>query len=75
MTMVVSAERIIRTRHYPIQLGTILEFEGKHHTGNGIHYNRTRMILENGKSVSVNKVTIIKYSGGWITARKGEWES
>ncbi|WP_154473989.1 hypothetical protein [Clostridium porci] len=32
----------------------------------------SRVILENQKSVSIKKVTIIKYSGGWITAGKGE---
>lgn len=69
-----AGKRVIRTRHYEIQPGTILRFEGKRHTAKGIHCNGTRVILENGKSVSVSKVIIIKYSGGWITARKGEQE-
>ncbi len=70
-----AGKRVIRTRHYEIQPGTILSFEGKRHIAKGIHCNGTRVILENGKSVSVSKVIIIKYGGGWITARKGEQES
>ena len=69
-----SGKRVIRIRHYRIQPGTVLSFEGKRHTAKGIHCNGTRVILENGKSVSVSKVTIIKYSGGWIAAEKGKQE-
>lgn len=69
-----AGKRVIRTRHYEIQPGTILSFKGKHYSAKGIHCNGTRVILENGRSVSVSKVIIIKYNGGWITARKGEQE-
>ena len=69
-----AGKRVIRTRHYEIQLGTILSFKGKHYSAKGIHCNGTRVILENGRSVSVSKVIIIKYNGAWITARKGEQE-
>lgn len=63
-------KRVIRKQSYLIQPGTIVKFKGKKYIAKGVHCNGTRVILDNGKSVSVKKIRIIKYSGGWIASRK-----
>lgn len=68
-------KRTIRKNHYLIQPGTILNFEGRRYVAKGVHCNGARVILDNGKSVAVKNVTIIKYSSGWIAAEKGRQEN
>lgn len=57
-------KRTIRRTHYKYQPQDIVLFEGERHKIKGTHCKGTRVILDTGKSVSVNKVTIIKYSNG-----------
>ena len=58
--------RVIRTRHYMIQPGTILRINGQPETAKGIHCNGTRVILVSGKSVALKGVSVKQYPGGWV---------
>lgn len=60
-------KRSIRRRRYDIQPGTLLIVDGRVSTAKGVHCNGTRVILDNGKSVSVNKVSVKRYPDGWIS--------
>lgn len=60
-----AGHRNIRRTRYPIQPGDMLLFEGQKHPAKGCHCLGSRVILDNGKSVAVSKVTILQHTGGW----------
>lgn len=56
----------VRKKRYAIRPGTIVRYDGKRVSVKGVHCNGTRTVLENGKSVSLKKVTVIRHPGGWM---------
>lgn len=57
--------RSIRKQHYHIQPGDTVIFQGTKYKANGCHCIGTRLILDNNKSVSLKKVTLKTYAGGY----------
>lgn len=57
-------KRSIRRQHYFYQPKDIILFKGIKHVIKGSHCNGSRLILDTGKSVSVKKARIHKFSGG-----------
>lgn len=56
----------VRKKRYAIRPGTVVRYDGKKVSVKGVHCNGTRTVLENGKSVSLKKVTVIRHPGGWM---------
>lgn len=56
----------VRKKRYAIRPGTIVRYGGKKVSVRGVHCNGTRAVLENGKSVSLKKVSVIRHPGGWV---------
>lgn len=54
----------VRTKRYNIQPGDIVLFEGQKYVSRGCHCKGNRVILDDGKSVSVKKIKILKKIGG-----------
>ena len=57
--------RAIRRQRYSIRPGTQLLFNGAKVFAKGIHQGGKGVVLSNGRDVSIKKVTIICYPGGW----------
>ena len=57
--------RSVRTKRYAIQPGALLRAGTGTHKAKGIHCNGCRVMLDNGKSVSVKKVVVIRFPGAW----------
>lgn len=57
--------RAIRRQRYNIRPGTRLLFNGTKVFAKGVHQGGRGVVLSNGKDVSVKKVTVISYPGGW----------
>jgi len=60
-----AGRRSIRHMRYPIQPGTLLDTPVGRHRAKGTHCRGTRVIPDNGKSIAVSKVTVIRLPGGW----------
>lgn len=56
--------RSIRKNHYMIQPNDMVWFESRKYKAKGIHCKGSRLILEEGKSVSVKKVSVAYYNRG-----------
>ena len=56
----------VRKKRYAIRPGTVVRYDGKNVSVKGVHCGGTRAVLENGKSVSLKKVTVIRHPGGWM---------
>ena len=56
----------VRRRRYSIQPGTLLMYQGRKVTARGVHCCGARVMLDTGKSIAVSKVSVVRYSGGWI---------
>ena len=62
----VSKGRIsVRRQHYPIQPGDVVIYECRKYVTKGVH-NLGTYVRINGKSVSVKKIRIHHYAGGYI---------
>ena len=57
--------RAIRRQRYNTRPGTRLLFNGTKVFAKGVHQGGRGVVLSNGKDVSVKKVTVISYPGGW----------
>ena len=55
----------VRKQHYTIQPGDTVIYEGRKYITNGVH-NLGTYVRINGKSVSVKKIRIHHYAGGYI---------
>ena len=55
----------VRRQHYPIQPGDTVIYEGRKYITKGVHNLGTYAIID-GKSVSVKKIRIHHYAGGYI---------
>ena len=67
MQKVTAGRRAIRRQHYCIQPHDIVVYEGRKYKTAGCHHGGTRIIiLPDKKSVSIKKVTIYKYAGGYF---------
>ena len=56
----------VRKKHYKIQPGDIVIYQGKKYVCNGCHCNGTRVILmPEKKSVAIKNITVVRYAGGW----------
>lgn len=60
--------RNIRRQHYRIQPGDRVLFQGKTYVTKGCHCNGARVLLDSGKSVTIGKVRIKTYAGGYVRA-------
>ena len=56
----------IRRRHYSIQPGTLLMYQGRKVTAKGVHCRGTRVMLDTGRSAAVSRVSVVRHPGGWI---------
>lgn len=56
----------IRRRHYAMQPGDLVCVNGKKHIARGCQHYGQYVSLDNGKSVSVKKVKILRYAGGYV---------
>ena len=56
----------VRKKRYAIRPGTVVRYDGKKVSVKGIHCGGTRAVLEDGKSVSLKKATIIRHPRGWV---------
>lgn len=56
----------IRKKHYQIQPGDIVLYEGKRYVIKGCQHYGQYVQLADGKSVSVKKVKILHYAGGYV---------
>ena len=54
----------VRAKRYSIQPGDIVLFEGQKYVSRGCHCKGNRVILDDGKSVTVKKIKILKKIGG-----------
>ena len=57
----------IRRQRYSIQPNDTVLYQGKKYLCKGCHCNGTRVVLQDGQSVAIKKVTIIKHAGNWKT--------
>lgn len=55
----------VRRQHYPIQPGDTVIYKGRKYVTNGVHCLGTRLEI-NKKSISVKKICIHHYAGGYI---------
>ena len=55
----------IRKQHYSIQPNDTVLYQGKRYVCKGCHCNGKRVLLQDGQSIAIQKVTIIKYAGNW----------
>ena len=58
--------RVIRTEHYPIRPGDTILFDRNKYISKGCHCNGKRVMLDNGKSVAVSNINVLKYAAGWM---------
>ena len=56
----------IRRKHYQIQPGDVVMYDGQKVKAKGIHNKGRNVMLENGKSVSVKKVKVLRHTGGYV---------
>ena len=59
-------KRVIRKNRYMIQPGTVLAYNRARYKAKGVHCNGSRVVLDTGKSVALENVTVVKYVGGWV---------
>lgn len=62
--------RSIRRQRYSIRPGDVVLFNCQKYVSKGCHFNGTRVMLNTGKSVSINKIQIICHTGGWNKIEK-----
>ena len=60
--------RSIRTRRYPIQPHDIVIYSGKATETKGCHNLGSRLLLADGRSVSIKKIKLKRYAGGYYIA-------
>ena len=60
----------VRKRHYSIQSGDIIMYQGKKYISKGCHVNGTKVKFSNGNSILVKKVTVISHAGSWKKVEK-----
>lgn len=58
----------IRRQRYAIQPYDIVHYDNHLFKVKGCHCNGSRVLLSNGKSIAIKKVTIIQYAGGYVPA-------
>ena len=64
---ITDGKRTVRKQHYNIQPHDIIVYESRKHETAGCHCNGARvMILPDKKSVSIKKIKIYKYAGGYF---------
>ena len=61
-----AGKRVIRRTHYRIQPGTILRVGKQKYLAKGIHCGGLRVILDNGKSVDIRTVKVVRYPDAWM---------
>lgn len=54
-----------RRMRYAIRPGSVVRYDRKNIPVRGVHCGGTRVVLRNGKSVSVKKVATVRYTGAW----------
>lgn len=59
--------RNIRRRHYGIQTGDMILFQGKLYAAKGCQHYGTWVALGNGTSVSIKKLRVKSYAGGYVS--------
>ena len=57
--------RAIRKTRYPLRPGDIVIHNEMRHTVKGVHCYGKRVVLEDRKSVSVRKFSVLYHTGGW----------
>ena len=55
-----------RRKHYQLRPGDTVLFEGRKYTVKGMQSNGKAVALEGRTPVSVNKVTPLRHTGGWV---------
>lgn len=60
--------RSVRTRRYPLQPKDTVLYECQRQTVKGTHCRGTRVMLENGISVSIKKLEVLHHASGWVPA-------
>lgn len=64
---VTAGKRTVRKQHYSIQPHDIIVYESRKREATGCHCSGTRvMLLPDKKSVSIKKIKIYKYAGGYF---------
>ena len=57
----------VRKLRYDLQPGDTVLYQGKRYIAKGCHCNGNRVMLDNGKSVPIKQIRIVRFTGGWIT--------
>ena len=57
----------VRKQSYALQPGDTVLYQGKRYIAKGCHCNGNRIMLDNGKSVPIKQIRIVRFTGGWIT--------
>jgi hypothetical protein len=57
----------VRKLRYDLQPGDTVLYQGKRYIAKGCHSNGNRVMLDNGKSVPIKQIRIVRFTGGWIT--------
>lgn len=57
--------RSIRKNHYSLRPHDVVLYKGRAYTVVGVHYKGKNIILDDKKSVSINKVSVVKHVGGY----------
>lgn len=60
----------VRKKRYVIHPGTRLLYKKEAVAAKGVHCRGKNVMLSNGKSVSIDKVRILRYAGAYIKTRK-----
>lgn len=57
--------RQIRRNHYPIRPGDLILYEDRRYAAKGMQNGGTRVLLPDKRTIPLNKVQVIRHTGGW----------